>query len=128
VKGQDEAVLLNQLLPYVRFPFIQSQQLVEDVERNPLVAKLELTNELLYEAYRYNFYRRLYNQVRSLSSLWVTPASLPVSPCLRTRTNPACSPAMVSSYIERTGLAEESEGSEASVAYRRRSGSLPRFR
>ena len=57
---------MEQLLLFVRFPFIQSQRLVEDVEGKPLIAGLKLTSELLFEAYRYNFYSQLYNQVRAL--------------------------------------------------------------
>jgi hypothetical protein len=66
---------LEQLLLFVRFPFIQSQRLVEDVEGNPLLAGLKLTGELLFEAYRYNFYSQLYNQVRAVCAVHVVCAA-----------------------------------------------------
>lgn len=61
--NDNETELLNELLLYVRFPYIQSQRLIEDVEKNPKVANLNITKDLLYETYRYNFYRRFYDQV-----------------------------------------------------------------
>ena len=44
--------VLEQLLPLVRFPLLETRFLLEDVGKNPILEILPITHELLHEAFR----------------------------------------------------------------------------
>ncbi|ELR18239.1 BTB/POZ domain containing protein [Acanthamoeba castellanii str. Neff] len=45
--------VLEQLLPLIRFPLLETRFLLEDVGKNPILEILPITHELLHEAFRY---------------------------------------------------------------------------
>jgi len=47
---------LNQLLPFIRFPFLRPTYLVKKVEPDESVNKLPILHKLLHEAYRFKMY------------------------------------------------------------------------
>jgi hypothetical protein len=44
--------VLEQLLPLIRFPLLETRFLLEDVGKNPILEILPITHELLHEAFR----------------------------------------------------------------------------